>query len=68
MSVVKGAGKRIASPAIVKLRKRLRPKRRFYKTLHRIGLNDSTVRMWFRTTRRADDLIDMLDFARVWLN
>ena len=48
-------------PAIIELRKRLHPKKQFYKTLHEMGLNDSTVRSWFHRSRCADDLIDMLD-------
>ena len=48
-------------PAIIELRKRLRPQKQFYKALRRMGLNDSTVRGWFRRCRIANDLIDMLD-------
>jgi DNA (cytosine-5)-methyltransferase 1 len=51
-------------PAIIELRKRLRPKKQFYKALAEMGLNDSTVRSWFRRSRCADDLIDMLEPAR----
>jgi hypothetical protein len=48
-------------PVLVKLGKRLRPKKQFYKALHERGLNASTVRSCFHRSRCADDLIDMLD-------
>jgi hypothetical protein len=48
-------------PAIIELKKRLHPKKQFYKALRQMGLNDSTVRSWFRRSRIANDLIDMLD-------